>query len=117
MARSHLDDVEASLAYQADPCVPGAAEGRTIAGVKYGPVVADLERAKGVHAWASVAIKEGKNREVKRLMESLGLKVSRLIRVQFGPFHLGQLQEGDVEEIAAKVWRESLGIGRKAKVK
>ncbi|HEX3808439.1 MAG TPA: pseudouridine synthase [Rhizomicrobium sp.] len=93
------------------------AEGRTIAGVKYGPVVADLERAKGVHAWASVAIKEGKNREVKRLMESLGLKVSRLIRVQFGPFHLGQLQEGDVEEIAAKVWRESLGIGRKAKVK
>jgi 23S rRNA pseudouridine2605 synthase len=93
------------------------AEGRTIAGVKYGPVVADLERAKGVHAWASVAIKEGKNREVKRLMESLGLKVSRLIRVQFGPFHLGQLQQGDVEEIAAKVWRESLGIGRKAKVK
>ena len=93
------------------------AEGRTIDGVNYGPVIADLERSKGVHAWASVAIKEGKNREVKRLMESLGLKVARLIRVQFGPFHLGQLPEGAVEEIPAKVWREQLGIGRRKQVK
>lgn len=89
------------------------AEGVTIGGVKYGPIVADLERAKGVHSWASVTLREGKNREVKRVMENIGLKVARLIRVQFGPFHLGQLTEGAVEEIPAKIWREQLGIGRK----
>ncbi len=89
------------------------ATGITIDGVKYGPVIADLERSKGKHSWASVALKEGKNREVKRLMERLGLKVSRLIRVQFGPFHLGHLAEGAVEEIPARLWREQLGIGRK----
>jgi len=58
-------------------------------------------------------LKEGKNREVKRLMENFGVKVARLIRIQFGPFHLGQLDEGAVEEIPAKVWREQLGMGRK----
>jgi 23S rRNA pseudouridine2605 synthase len=89
------------------------AEGITLDGVKYGPIVADLERSRGVYSWATVTLKEGKNREVKRVMESLGLKVARLIRVQFGPFHLGQLAEGAVEEIPAKLWREHLGIGRK----
>ena len=89
------------------------AEGTVIDGVKYGPVIADLERTKGMYSWASVSLKEGKNREVKRLMENMGLKVARLIRVQFGPFHLGQLAEGQVEEIPAKVWREQLGMGRK----
>ncbi len=93
------------------------AEGITIDGVKYGSIVADLERSKGVHSWASVGLKEGKNREVKRVMESLGLKVSRLIRVQFGPFHLGHLEEGAVEEIPARLWREHLGIGRKKRAK
>jgi 23S rRNA pseudouridine2605 synthase len=93
------------------------AEGVTIDGVKYGPIVADLERSKGMHSWASVGLKEGKNREVKRVMESLGLKVSRLIRIQFGPFHLGHLAEGAVEEIPARLWREQLGIGRKKREK
>ena len=88
------------------------AEGLTLDGVKYGPVVADLERVKGMYAWAGVSLKEGKNREVKRLMESLGLKVARLIRVQFGPFHLGHLAEGAVEEIPTRLWREQLHIGR-----
>lgn len=89
------------------------ATGTTIDGVKYGPVIADLERTKGMHSWASVTLKEGKNREVKRVMERLGLKVSRLIRIQYGPFHLGHLAEGAVEEIPARLWREQLGIGRK----
>ncbi len=93
------------------------AQGVTINGVKYGPVIADLERSRGVYAWATVSLKEGKNREVKRVMESIGLKVARLIRVQFGPFHLGQLAEGAVEEIPAKLWREQLGIGRKKRAK
>lgn len=95
------------------PDLERLAMGVTIDGVRYGPVVADLERTRGMYSWASVTLKEGKNREVKRLMESLGLKVARLIRVQFGPFHLGQLADGQVEEIPAKIWREQLGMGRK----
>ena len=89
------------------------ATGITIDGVKYGPVIADLERSKGVYSWALVSLKEGKNREVKRVMERIGVKVARLIRVQFGPFHLGHLEPGQTEEIPAKLWREHLGIGRK----
>jgi 23S rRNA pseudouridine2605 synthase len=91
------------------------ATGITIDGVKYGPVIADLERSKGVYSWALVSLKEGKNREVKRVMERIGVKVARLIRVQFGPFHLGHLDPGQTEEIPAKLWREHLGIGRKEK--
>lgn len=91
------------------------AGGLTIGGVKYAPATATLERSKGVYSWASVTLTEGRNREVKRLMESLGLKVARLIRVQFGPFHLGQLAEGAVEEIAPKIWREQLGLKKKPK--
>jgi 23S rRNA pseudouridine2605 synthase len=89
------------------------ATGTTIAGVTYGPIVADIERSKGVYSWATVSLKEGKNREVKRVMESLGLKVARLIRTSYGPFQLGHLAEGQVEEIPARLWREQLGIGRK----
>jgi 23S rRNA pseudouridine2605 synthase len=88
------------------------ANGVTVDGMRYGPMTAVLERSRGVYSWASVTIREGKNREVKRVMESLGLKVARLIRVQFGPFHLGQLPVGAVEEIPAKVWREQLGMKR-----
>ena len=73
------------------------ATGITIDGVKYGPIVADLERSKGMYSWATVSLKEGKNREVKRVMERLGLKVARLIRTSYGPFQLGQLAEGQVE--------------------
>jgi 23S rRNA pseudouridine2605 synthase len=89
------------------------AEGTVIDGVKYGPVIADLERVKGMYSWAQVTLKEGKNREVKRLMENLGVKVARLIRIQFGPFHLGQLEPGHAEEVPAKIWREQLGMGRR----
>ena len=86
------------------------AKGTTVDGVHYGPVTAELERAKGPYAWATLSLTEGKNREVKRLMEHLGLKVARLIRVSFGPFHLGHLPEGAAEEIPGKVWREQLGL-------
>jgi 23S rRNA pseudouridine2605 synthase len=89
------------------------ADGIVLQGVKYGPILADLERSKGLYSWASVSLKEGKNREVKRVMESLGLKVARLIRVGYGPFQLGHLAAGAVEEIPARLWREKLGIGRK----
>jgi 23S rRNA pseudouridine2605 synthase len=93
------------------------AEGITVDGVRYGPVLADLERSKGPYSWAQVRLKEGKNREIKRLMEHLGCRVARLIRIQYGPFHLGQLPEGAVEEIPAKLWRQHLGIGRKPRAR
>jgi len=85
-------------------------KGVTIDGVRYGPVTAEIERVKGNYAWAIIGLKEGKNREVKRLMEHIGLKVARLIRVSYGPFHLGLLPESAVDEIAPKVWREQLGM-------
>jgi 23S rRNA pseudouridine2605 synthase len=96
----------------AQPDLDKLAEGVTIAGVTYGPVIADLERSKGMYSWATVSLKEGKNREVKRLMESLGLKVARLIRVQYGPFHLGQLPEDAADEIPPRLWRDQLGMKR-----
>jgi 23S rRNA pseudouridine2605 synthase len=85
-------------------------KGVEIEGVKYQPVEAKLDRQQGGNAWATLALKEGKNREVRRLMEHIGVKVNRLIRVTFGPFHLGQLKEGDADEIPAKVFRDQLGI-------
>lgn len=84
-------------------------KGVTIEGVSYGPVEASMDRQQGGNAWATIALKEGKNREVRRLMEFIGVKVNRLIRVSFGPFHLGLLKEGAVDEVAAKVLKEQLG--------
>lgn len=89
------------------------AQGVTIEGVRYQPVTAELERSKGMYSWATVSLQEGKNREVKRVMEHLGLRVARLIRISFGPFHLGHLPEGAVDEIPAKVWREQLGLTKR----
>ncbi len=85
-------------------------KGVEIDGVRYQPVEAKMDRQQGGNAWATLALKEGKNREVRRLMEHIGVKVNRLIRVTFGPFHLGQLKEGQVDEIPSKVFRDQLGI-------
>jgi 23S rRNA pseudouridine2605 synthase len=92
----------------------GLLRGVEIDGVKYRPIEAKLDRQQGGNAWATIALKEGKNREVRRLMENIGVKVNRLIRVTFGPFHLGQLKEGQVDEIPSKVFREQLGIKKGA---
>ena len=85
-------------------------KGVTIDGVSYGPVEAALDRQQGGNAWATVSLKEGKNREVRRLMEFIGVKVNRLIRVSFGPFHLGLLKEGAVDEVPFKTLKEQLGV-------
>jgi 23S rRNA pseudouridine2605 synthase len=84
-------------------------DGVTIAGVRYGPIEATLDRVQGRNAWLTMALGEGKNREVRKVLEHLGLTVNRLIRVSYGPFQLGHLARGAVEEVTGKVLREQLG--------
>ena len=85
------------------------AQGITIDGVRYESIRAELERQQGGNAWIKLALSEGKNREVKRVLEHLGLAVNRLIRVAYGPFQLGNLTEGATEEVGAQVMRDQLG--------
>lgn len=86
------------------------ARGVTIEGVAYGPIEAGLDSRQGTNAWLTVSLKEGKNREVRRVLQHLGLTVTRLIRVAYGPFQLGTLPKGAVEEVNAKVLRDQLGL-------
>ncbi|QQO15828.1 pseudouridine synthase [Bradyrhizobium diazoefficiens] len=83
--------------------------GIEIEGVKYGPIEATLERDQGANVWLVFAIREGKNREVRNVCAHLGLEVNRLIRVSYGPFQLGEVPEGQVEEVRSRVLREQLG--------
>ena len=93
-----------------DPAaLAGLAGGITIADIRYGPVRAALERQQGGNAWIAMSLTEGKNREVRRICEHLGWPVSRLIRIAYGPFQIGSLVQGAVEEVPAKVLQEQLG--------
>ncbi len=83
--------------------------GITIDGIPTGPIEAVLERQQRDNAWIIVSIREGKNREVRRALESLDLKVNRLIRVSYGPFQLGHMKKGDVEEIRPRILRDQVG--------
>jgi 23S rRNA pseudouridine2605 synthase len=84
-------------------------DGVTLAGVRYGRIEAKLERQQGANAWITLSLAEGKNREVRRVLEALGLKVNRLIRIAYGPFQLGLLKPGMVEEIPKRVIRDQIG--------
>lgn len=84
-------------------------KGVTVEGVSYGPIEARLDSEKGANQWLTVSIREGKNREVRKVLEHIGLRVNRLIRVSFGPFELGDLQEGDAAEVPMRDLREQLG--------
>jgi len=84
-------------------------QGVEVDGVKYGPIDATLEREQGANVWITFAIREGKNREVRNVMAHLGLEVNRLIRISYGPFQLGEIPEGEVEEVKSRVLREQLG--------
>jgi 23S rRNA pseudouridine2605 synthase len=83
--------------------------GITIDSVHYGAIEATLDREQGANVWLTFAIREGKNREVRNVLGHLGLQVNRLIRVSFGPFQLGELAEGEVEEVRTRVLRDQLG--------
>jgi 23S rRNA pseudouridine2605 synthase len=85
------------------------AAGITVEGIRYGAIEARLEREQGSNVWLSFAMREGKNREIRNVLGVLGLEVNRLIRISFGPFRLGELPEGAVEEVRTRVLREQLG--------
>lgn len=84
-------------------------EGVEVEGVQYGPVEATLDKVQGSNSWMTVAIREGKNREVRKILASIGLDVGRLIRISFGPFQLLELQPGSVELVKRRVVIEQLG--------
>jgi 23S rRNA pseudouridine2605 synthase len=84
-------------------------DGVTVEGVRYGPIEATLDREQGANVWLTFAIREGKNREVRKVLEQLGLKVNRLIRVAFGPFELGEIDDGEVTEVETEELRKALG--------
>ena len=84
-------------------------KGVTVEGIKYGPIEAKLEHQEGANAWVGIGIREGKNREVRKVMAHLGYTVNRLIRISFGPFQLGGLERGVVEEMPTHVLRDQLG--------
>lgn len=84
-------------------------KGIEIDGVNYRSIEATLERVQGGNVWLTMALREGKNREIKKVLEALDLKVNRLIRLSFGPFQLGQLDSGRVEEVPRRVLRQQLG--------
>ena len=86
------------------------ANGVTIDGVRYGSVLATLDRQMPSNAWLTIAMREGKNREVRRIMEHLGHRVGRLIRISYGPFQLGELTEGGIEPVKSRVLADQLGI-------
>lgn len=86
-----------------------ARKGMTIEGVQYGPMEVAVERQQGDNQWLTVGLREGKNREVKVVLGALGLQVNRLIRISYGPFKLGELEPGAVQEIRSRVLRDQLG--------
>ncbi|CTQ52636.1 Ribosomal large subunit pseudouridine synthase B [Roseibium album] len=92
---------------QAD--LDGLSDGVAIDGVLYGAIEATLDKEQGDNVWMTVGLREGKNREVKRVLEHLGLSVNRLIRISYGPFQLMDLPERDVREIRGRVLRDQLG--------
>ena len=85
-------------------------KGISIEGEKFRPMSVVIDRQQGANAWLTIGLREGKNREIRRAMESLGLNVNRLIRISYGPFQLGNLKTGAVEEVRRRVLRDQLGI-------
>lgn len=85
------------------------AGGVTVDGMRYGAIQATLERQEGANAWIAIGLREGKNREIRRVMEHLGYSVNRLIRTAYGPFQLGGLKRNAIEESPGKVVRDQLG--------
>ena len=91
--------------------------GITVDGIKYGRIDATLDRQQGSNAWLTLSFREGKNREVRKVMNYLGYNVNRLIRISFGPFNLKNLSAGELEEIKSRVLNDQLGLSKLKKIK
>ncbi len=89
--------------------------GITVEGLTYQPMIVTFDRQVGANAWLTISLREGKNREIRRAMEAIGATVNRLIRVSYGPFQLGELKAGEVEEVKRRVVRDQLGLDDRAK--
>ena len=87
-------------------------DGITIAGERFQPMSVDFDTQSGANVWLTIGLREGKNREIRRALEAVGLIVNRLIRISYGPFQLGDLARGGVEEVRPKILRDQLGIKR-----
>jgi 23S rRNA pseudouridine2605 synthase len=87
-------------------------DGTTVDGERFQPMSVSIDSEKGANAWLTLGLREGRNREVRRALASVGLQVTRLIRVSYGPFQLGDLASGDVEEVRSRVLRDQLGDKR-----
>jgi len=84
-------------------------DGIEVEGVKYGPIEATLDKQQGANTWLTIGLREGKNREVRKVLGALGLDVNRLIRISYGPFQLLDLPPGEVEPVKRRVLAEQLG--------
>ncbi|MDP3263038.1 MAG: pseudouridine synthase [Tabrizicola sp.] len=93
-----------------DPDLEPLRKGITVDGERFQPMDVRLDRHQGANAWLTVGIREGRNREIRRAMEHIGLTVNRLIRISYGPFRLNEMKPGEVEEIRGKVLRDQLGL-------
>lgn len=85
--------------------------GITVDGERFQPMTVNLDRQQGANAWLTIGLREGRNREIRRAMAHVGLEVNRLIRISYGPFQLGDLKPGAIEELKARVIRDQLGLG------
>ena len=85
-------------------------EGITVDGVRYAGVEVKFDRQQGANAWLTMGLREGKNREIRRLMEAQGVIVNRLLRISYGPFQLGTLKPGKVEEVKQRIVRDQMGL-------
>lgn len=92
-----------------EPALDRLRSGITVDGERFQPMQVALDRVQGANAWFTVGLREGRNREIRRAFEAIALDVNRLIRVSYGPFQLGDLARGAVEEIRAKVIRDQIG--------
>jgi 23S rRNA pseudouridine2605 synthase len=90
------------------------ARGMTVEGVRYGAIETAIDRQQGGNVWLTMTLSEGKNREIRKVLEAIGLRVSRLIRVAYGPFQLGRLEPGEIEEVPGKILAEQLGLDKKS---
>jgi 23S rRNA pseudouridine2605 synthase len=95
-----------------DPDLEPLRKGIVVDGEKFQPMIVVIDRIQGANAWLTVGLREGKNREIRRAMAAINLTVNRLIRISYGPFRLGELKPGEVEEVKGKVLRDQLGEGR-----